>query len=55
MDKIKIILKELEEKKDKSIELSKTYIDKSKRAKFRDYAAAYVDAILLIEEIRDEN
>lgn len=52
MEIVDEILKQLKDKKDSALDLSKNYGDKSKRGKFRDFAAAYVDAIILVEDIK---
>jgi hypothetical protein len=54
MENIDKMIQFLIEKKDSALELSKTYVDKSKRQKFRDFAAAYVDALMFAEELKSE-
>lgn len=54
MTAIEEMIQFLTEKKDSALELSKTYVDKSKRQKFRDFAAAYVDALVFAQELKDK-
>lgn len=55
MTAIEELIQELKFKKDSALELSKNFSDKSKRGKFKDYASAYVDAIITAEDIKKKH
>lgn len=51
MELLEKFIEKLEELNKRSFELSKTYPDKTKRHKFRDYCGAYTHAIVEAKEL----